>query len=84
MSQLTASGMTRALAMSATATTALLVMLLLAATGASAAARTLPLASQLTNGEVWRDTDGNQIEAHGGAILKIGDVYHRHAPPIPP
>ena len=28
----------------------------------------------LTNGEVWLDTDGNQIEAHGGAILKIGNV----------
>ena len=28
------------------------------------------------NGAVWRDTSGNQIEAHGGNILLIGDVYH--------
>jgi hypothetical protein len=25
----------------------------------------------LNNGAVWRDTDGNQIEAHGGNIIKI-------------
>ena len=30
----------------------------------------------LKNGAVWYDTDGNQIEAHGGQILKIGEVYH--------
>lgn len=28
------------------------------------------------NGEVWRDTDGNVIHAHGGCILRCGDVYY--------
>eukprot|EP01047_Picozoa_sp_COSAG01_P101765 COSAG01_NODE_31448_length_597_cov_1.991968_1_plen_85_part_01 len=30
----------------------------------------------LQNGAAWFDTDGNQIEAHGGNILKIDGVYH--------
>ena len=32
--------------------------------------------ASLQNGAVWFDTDGNQIEAHGGNILKIDGVYH--------
>jgi hypothetical protein len=27
-------------------------------------------------GEVWRDVDGNPIEAHGGGILVFGNVYY--------
>eukprot|EP01046_Picozoa_sp_COSAG06_P086323 COSAG06_NODE_32934_length_498_cov_0.491228_1_plen_83_part_10 len=32
--------------------------------------------ASLQNGAAWFDTDGNQIEAHGGNILKIDGVYH--------
>ena len=32
--------------------------------------------ASLQNGAGWLDTDGNQIEAHGGNILKIDGVYH--------
>ena len=39
---------------------------------AAAAAQT----AGLRNGAIWHDAEGNQIEAHGGTILKIGDVYH--------
>jgi hypothetical protein len=28
------------------------------------------------NGGLWRDTAGSQIEAHGGAILKVNGLYH--------
>ena len=45
----------------------LLLLLALAPAAAQAA---------LTNGATWHDTVGNQIEAHGGGILKIGSVYH--------
>eukprot|EP00935_MAST-01C_sp_MAST-1C-sp1_P002166 g2166.t1 len=50
----------------------LLVATAVAAFCAAAAADQTPL----TNGDAWIDTDGNQIEAHGGCILKIGGVYH--------
>ena len=30
----------------------------------------------LQNGAIWHDSQGNQIEAHGGTILKIAGVYH--------
>lgn len=36
----------------------------------------LSSASSLHNGEVWHDTAGNQIEAHGGGMMKLGTVYH--------
>lgn len=26
--------------------------------------------------EVWRDNDGNQIQAHGGGIIKLGKIYY--------
>ena len=32
--------------------------------------------ASLPNGDAWHDTSGNQIEAHGGGILKIGATYH--------
>lgn len=28
------------------------------------------------NNTVWKDTEGNKIEAQGGNIIKVGDVYH--------
>ena len=33
---------------------------------------------QQTNkpGEIWPDTDGNHIQAHGGGIIKIADTYY--------
>lgn len=31
---------------------------------------------KLINGEVWLDTDGNQIHAHGGYIIKFEDFYY--------
>ena len=27
-------------------------------------------------GEVWPDTDGNHIQAHGGGITRVGDTYY--------
>ena len=36
----------------------------------------LSSAPSLHNGEVWHDTAGNQIEAHGGGMVKLGGVYH--------
>jgi hypothetical protein len=27
-------------------------------------------------GQKWLDTDGNTIEAHGGGILKVGEIYY--------
>lgn len=30
----------------------------------------------MKNGELWYDTDGNVIHAHGGWILKAGDYYY--------
>jgi hypothetical protein len=27
-------------------------------------------------GELWPDVDGNQIQAHGGGIIKLGNVYY--------
>lgn len=32
--------------------------------------------ASLPNGDAWHDVSGNQIEAHGGGILKIGPTYH--------
>jgi hypothetical protein len=29
-------------------------------------------------GMVWRDTEGNRIQAHGGGVLRHGDVYYWH------
>lgn len=31
---------------------------------------------KLVNGVVWYDTDGNPISAHGGCIIKVGNVYY--------
>ena len=30
----------------------------------------------IRSGELWRDTDGRHINAHGGGILKYGDTYY--------
>ena len=30
----------------------------------------------ITSGTEWRDTDGERIEAHGGGVLQVGDVYY--------
>ena len=27
-------------------------------------------------GQVWLDTNGNRIQAHGGAILAAGDTFY--------
>lgn len=32
--------------------------------------------SDFRPGEVWRDSDGNPIQAHGGGILVVGNVYY--------
>lgn len=32
--------------------------------------------SVFKNGELWNDTQGHRIEAHGGGILKLGDMYY--------
>src|SRR5215472_11580470 len=31
--------------------------------------------AQIAPGKLWPDADGNHIQAHGGGILKVGDVY---------
>ena len=30
----------------------------------------------MKNGQIWQDTDGNDIQAHGGCIIKHGDTYY--------
>ena len=30
----------------------------------------------MKNGQIWKDTDGNDIQAHGGCIIKHGDTYY--------
>lgn len=32
--------------------------------------------SSLVNGELWKDTAGNEIHAHGGGLVKEGDAYY--------
>lgn len=32
--------------------------------------------SEKINGETWKDTEGNTINAHGGGILHYGDTYY--------
>lgn len=34
------------------------------------------MAAELLNGQMWLDTDGNHINAHGGNIIKRGDTYY--------
>ncbi|HTJ13659.1 MAG TPA: TIM-barrel domain-containing protein [Dinghuibacter sp.] len=34
------------------------------------------LSAQIAPGKSWPDADGNHIQAHGGGILKVGDVYY--------
>ena len=41
-----------------------------------AASTPLLTSAALTNGATWHDTGGNQIEAHGGGVLKVGSVFH--------
>ena len=33
-------------------------------------------AQTIRNGEIWPDTDGTHINAHGGGILHYGDTYY--------
>ena len=40
------------------------------------AAAMLTTTTGLPNGAIWHDSQGDQIEAHGGTILKIAGVYH--------
>lgn len=35
----------------------------------------LSLSAQLQNGEIWQDTAGEHINAHGGGIMRHGDTY---------
>lgn len=30
----------------------------------------------MKNGQIWKDTEGHDIHAHGGWILKVGDTYY--------
>ena len=30
----------------------------------------------MKNGQIWQDIDGNDIQAHGGCIIKHGDTYY--------
>src|SRR4051812_9881874 len=34
------------------------------------------LAKAFVPGEVWRDTEGNPIDAHGGGVLRFARVYY--------
>ena len=43
------------------------------------AAHSLAMAdAAFTPGEVWRDTDGQPINAHGGGLLFHGGAYYWH------
>ncbi len=33
-------------------------------------------AQELVNGQLWMDTEGNHINAHGGNIIQYGDTYY--------
>ena len=33
-------------------------------------------ASWIAPGAVWKDTDGNKIDAHGGGIVQRGDTFY--------
>ncbi|MEI8114699.1 MAG: NPCBM/NEW2 domain-containing protein [Bacteroidia bacterium] len=35
-----------------------------------------PVQSQFIPGKIWLDTDNKPIEAHGGGILKVGEIYY--------
>jgi len=48
----------------------LAAMMLLVALSASAAPQTI------NPGGVWRDDRGQQIQAHGGGIIKLNDTYY--------
>lgn len=42
----------------------------------------------MKNGQIWYDVDGNDIQAHGGCIIKFGDLYywygeHKGGPNVP-
>ena len=37
---------------------------------------TVAASAEFQPGEVWLDTDGNPIQAHGGGILTRGDTYY--------
>lgn len=43
---------------------------------ASALLFVLVLKAQQKNGELWNDTDGKHINAHGGNVIKYGDRYY--------
>ena len=32
-------------------------------------------------GQVWLDTNGNRIQAHGGSIIYVDGVYYWYGPP---
>ena len=40
------------------------------------ASDSVPTVPQFTPGEIWRDTDGNPINAHGGGVLSYEGVYY--------
>ncbi len=31
---------------------------------------------RITNGDMWRDTDGNEVQAHGASFLQVGDTWY--------
>jgi hypothetical protein len=42
----------------------------------------------MKNGQIWYDVDGNDIQAHGGCIIKVGNLYywygeHKGGPNVP-
>ncbi len=49
-------------------------------TCATGAIFTPPLSAETvtinTGGAIWKDTNGNQINAHGGCIIKVGDTFY--------
>ena len=49
---------------------------LLALNPVAAAAQTPLLRRSFCPGEVWTDTAGKPIQAHGGSILKVGDTFY--------
>src|SRR3954447_26625190 len=43
---------------------------------AAALVSTMHAAATINPGEIWPDDRGKHIQAHGGGILKLGDLYY--------
>jgi hypothetical protein len=45
-------------------------------TNTTTAVAAAQVASLINNDAVWRDTDGNEIDAQGGCVVKFADTFH--------